>query len=367
MYWLLDYAEQENLRQRMIRLQSTILNRQPRDQSEQIFPFIGRKSRAIARTLIENLTDEGAVVADPFGGSGIFAYAALDAGRHVCFNEWEPYAYKMSTAPFRGVPSTEEYCVALRFIAQRVEPIMNAIYKTRSTIGVFTHVLLPLHKADLNNNPFEKAKIVKEYARIYKESPQTLTNEHLCKLQSDIDRLSCCWENSEPTCIELLRIVHEERIFHLSKDLEQLLDSPPSDGDEDYQKIHNLSVALDAPFSEVERYWEYIHGEASFDTHQGVKGLEFERVLVIIDDSAARGNTFSYSKLFGVEPKSATDAKNEMEGKETTLDRTRRLLYVICSRAKDSLAIVYYTDKVEETICALSSTGLFSENEIEKL
>lgn len=37
MYWLLDYAEQENLRQRMIHLQSTILNRQPRDQSEQIF------------------------------------------------------------------------------------------------------------------------------------------------------------------------------------------------------------------------------------------------------------------------------------------------------------------------------------------
>ena len=79
MYWLLDYAEQENLRQRMIRLQSTILNRQPRDQSEQIFPFIGRKSRTIARTLIENLTDENALVVDPFGGSGTFAYAALDA------------------------------------------------------------------------------------------------------------------------------------------------------------------------------------------------------------------------------------------------------------------------------------------------
>lgn len=67
MYWLLDYAEQENLRQRMIHLQSTILNRQPRDQSEQIFPFIGRKSRTIARTLIENLTDENGLVVDPFG------------------------------------------------------------------------------------------------------------------------------------------------------------------------------------------------------------------------------------------------------------------------------------------------------------
>lgn len=131
MYWLLDYAEQENLRQRMVHLQSTIMNGQARDQSEQIFPFIGRKSRAIARTLIENLTDENAVIVDPFGGSGTFAYAALDAGRHVIFNEWEPYAYEMSTAPFRGVPSPDEYADALCFIAQRVEPTMNTIYKTR--------------------------------------------------------------------------------------------------------------------------------------------------------------------------------------------------------------------------------------------
>ena len=141
MYWLLDYAEQENLRQRMIRLQSTILNRQPRDQSEQIFPFIGRKSRTIARTLIENLPDENAVVVDPFGGSGTFAYAALDAGRRVIFNEWEPYAYKMSTAPFRGVPDPEEYYTSLRFIAQQVEPTMDAIYKTRCpNCGAFNNM-----------------------------------------------------------------------------------------------------------------------------------------------------------------------------------------------------------------------------------
>ena len=131
MYWLLDYEEQENLRQKMIHLQSTILNNQHRDQDEQIFPFIGRKSRAIARTLIENLTDENSLVVDPFGGSGTFAYAALDAGRRVRFNEWEPYAYKMSTAPFRGTPNNEEYRAAVQFIKQQVEPVMNNIYKTR--------------------------------------------------------------------------------------------------------------------------------------------------------------------------------------------------------------------------------------------
>lgn len=131
MYWLLDYEEQENLRKRIIHLQSTILNKQPRDQSEQIFPFIGRKSRVIARTLIENLTDNGQLVVDPFGGSGTFAYAALDLRRRVLLNEWEPYAYKLSTAPFRGVPPIDDYRMSINFIVKRVEPIMKSIYKTK--------------------------------------------------------------------------------------------------------------------------------------------------------------------------------------------------------------------------------------------
>ena len=73
---------------------------------------------------------------------------------------------------------------------------------------------------------------------------------------------------------------------------------------------------------------------------------------------------FNYEKLFGITPKSQTDLKNESEGKETILDRTRRLLYVTCSRAIDSLAIVFYTDSIETTASALFKTGWFNENEI---
>ena len=236
-----------------------------------------------------------------------------------------------------------------------------------SDIGVLTHVLLPLHKADLDDNPFEKAKVVKENALIYNDKDFVLTNELLNELQDSVDRLSSYWKNKDPSCKELIQIVYEENIFPVSKDIEKLFDTPPIEGDEDYQKIFNLSAALDSPFSEVERYWEYISGNASFDTHQGVKGLEFERVMVIIDDSAAQGSTFNYNKLFGVESKSSTDVRNESEGKETTLDRTRRLLYVTCSRAINSLVIVYYTDEVDKTINALSATGWFNDNEIEKL
>lgn len=142
------------------------------------------------------------------------------------------------------------------------------------------------------------------------------------------------------------------------------MESLPVEGDEDFQKLSGLSKALESPFSEIEKYWEYINGNASFDTHQGVKGLEFDRVMVIIDEKASQGTMFNYEKLFGILPKSSTDLKNESEGKETTLDRTRRLLYVTCSRAIDSLAIVFYTDCVDTTVSALSQTGWFNENEI---
>lgn len=92
--------------------------------------------------------------------------------------------------------------------------------------------------------------------------------------------------------------------------------------------------------------------------------MEFERVMVIIDDNAARSNNFSYDKLFGLEPKSDTDIKNESEGKDTTLDRTRRLLYVTCSRAVDSLAIVYYTDDIDKAYSTLLSNNWFAPEEV---
>ena len=73
--------------------------------------------------------------------------------------------------------------------------------------------------------------------------------------------------------------------------------------------------------------------------------------MVVLDDNDARGFMFSYDKLFGAKAPTSTDIKNEEEGKETSIDRTRRLFYVTCSRTQSSLAIVVYTsakDKIKE-------------------
>ena len=86
--------------------------------------------------------------------------------------------------------------------------------------------------------------------------------------------------------------------------------------------------------------------------------------MVILDDDEARGRWFSYEKLFGAKDPTSTDLKNEQEGKETSIDRTRRLFYVTCSRAEGSLAIVAYTQEPQKEKDYVLEQGWFDKDEI---
>ena len=232
-----------------------------------------------------------------------------------------------------------------------------------SAIGVFTHVLIPLHRAYLNNNHLEIMRVIRDNALAFR-SKESLTPEVLESVYESVEAINACWTSADPTCKDLLAIIYERKVFSLSEDLLMVMENPPANGDEEYNKYSCLISALDSTFSQVEHYFDYISGVASFDTHQGVKGLEFDRVMVIIDDNSARTTSFSYNKLFGIEDKSSTDVENERNGKETSIDRTKRLFYVTCSRAISSLAIVLYASDPEKARRDILQTCWFSENEI---
>ena len=76
---------------------------------------------------------------------------------------------------------------------------------------------------------------------------------------------------------------------------------------------------------------------------------------------------FSYEKLLGVKPASDSDIKNQREGKDDSLARTRRLLYVTCSRAEESLAIVVYTAEPELARQRVIDAGWFKDEEVKVL
>jgi DNA helicase-2/ATP-dependent DNA helicase PcrA len=123
----------------------------------------------------------------------------------------------------------------------------------------------------------------------------------------------------------------------------------------DNSEITAWAEALETDFFQIRNYKNYIDEDSIFRTHQGVKGNEFERVMVVMDDDEAGGFLFSYEQYFGAKELSKASQKKQNEGEETGLDRARRLFYVTSTRAKSSLAHVIYTSdvyKVRETLIA---------------
>ena len=146
-----------------------------------------------------------------------------------------------------------------------------------------------------------------------------------------------------------------------AKHVEEPTEEPEEVEDNKTDELVAWRHFLETPFDQIERYSQYIQGEAQYDTHQGIKGLEFPRVCVIMDDSEARGFMFSYDKLFGAKE----DSRRRDVGQETSIDRTRRLFYVTCSRAEDSLALIAYTSKPEQVREYVIRESWFKEEEIE--
>jgi DNA helicase II / ATP-dependent DNA helicase PcrA len=242
----------------------------------------------------------------------------------------------------------------------------------------FAQDVLPLVQAARRGDKFAVASIGKAKSPLL--SPQVLKDtpdvgEQLLKAQAAVSAVTTLWDLGEPTIGDVLYAVAAGGFFAIpdvlkpvvtlrARDINHFaLESEQADPISD--EISALLGFLDAPFSQVERYWLYVSGQASFDTHQGVKGLEFDRVMVIMDDQEARGFMFGYDKLFGAKEPSATDLKNEADGKETGLDRTRRLLYVTSSRAEKSLALVAYTGSPDAVKAHVLANGWFSEDEID--
>jgi DNA helicase-2/ATP-dependent DNA helicase PcrA len=85
--------------------------------------------------------------------------------------------------------------------------------------------------------------------------------------------------------------------------------------------------------------------------------------MVVMDDKLAGGNQISYDKIFGGVQLSKSDWENVGKGKETTIDRTLRLLYVTCSRAQESLALVLWSSDPAAALIRITASDWFSDDE----
>lgn len=227
-------------------------------------------------------------------------------------------------------------------------------------INFFSNLILPLW--DAKDDKFGVARIIRAASPLASVSALKDADdqfEQLAKAQAGVDALvGLLDENPAVTFRDVVQNVAETGLFTIPDLLKVALagaDIEVTDEGEEEERTDRdkgIEAFLAAPFRQVRAYSKYVGGRARFDTHQGVKGLEFPRVMVIMDDHEARGFLFKYDKLFG----------GGAEDNQTA--STRRLFYVTCSRAERSLALVAYAENPERVKNQLLANGWFKPAEI---
>ena len=245
-------------------------------------------------------------------------------------------------------------------------------------VAFFTHNVLPVVSAMVEGDKFRTAALVRQRSPLLDRSHLEAAGEmqiDLVRTAKDATETLHALFNDEntPTLFDVLNDVAQSGLFAIPDVLAPFarpVGDEAADEDEEEDAKSELVAwrrALKNPFAQVEKYDRYVRKVSKFDTHQGVKGLEFPRVMVVISDEEARGFLFSYEKLFGAQEKTKADRDNEASGRDTSIDRTRRLFYVTCSRTEESLAIIYYSNRPDIVKRDVVLRGWFEEDEVELL
>lgn len=243
---------------------------------------------------------------------------------------------------------------------------MDLLQGKQPEIELFTKRIFPIVDSAKENGT-EALSILKKYSPLLSRESRDDAYGDLKKCKDAVCRLTELID-TDASIRDVVSLLKETQLLTFSDVILNALnlsiheiEENEDDADEELMAWGRL---MELPISEMRMFDNYLTQKTNYDTHQGVKGLEFDRVMVIIDDSESKGKWFSYDKLFGVKKISETDIKNEEEGKETTIDRTMRLLYVTCTRAKISLAIVMYAKDIDVVKRNMISNKWFEEEEI---
>lgn len=90
-----------------------------------------------------------------------------------------------------------------------------------------------------------------------------------------------------------------------------------------YNRVKNVK------FADFQKLYEYLEGHTPFSTQHKIKGTEFNDVLVILDNG--KWNKYNFENLF-------LDG-----GTPSVLERTQKIFYVCCTRAKENLAVFFHS------------------------
>ncbi len=195
--------------------------------------------------------------------------------------------------------------------------------------------------------PACKAFTEKHYGEMFKGlgggHPAIRNQVDKAKWSAAMDRLISL--RADGTVGDVIAHLHETRRPQLPDSMEQrereLERFDRASGEEMPSVLTELEKLRAVSYQEIVALTHYHDGHSPFETKHGVKGAEFENVIVVI----GRGwNRYNFSDMLEL----AQNAGRIPTNKQEAFERNRNLFYVACSRPKTRLALLF-TQKLSDT------------------
>ena len=140
------------------------------------------------------------------------------------------------------------------------------------------------------------------------------------KLRDNIDKIVA---SGEKTIGEIITMMDEIGLC--------IIDDKVTHFKEKYEYIYNRVCSV--KYSEFQNLYSYLEGNTPFSTQHKTKGTEFSNVLIILENG--KWNKYNFENLF-------TES-----GNPSVLNRSQKIFYVCCTRAKENLAVFFHNPSSE--------------------
>lgn len=220
-------------------------------------------------------------------------------------------------------------------------------------IRFFADVLEPVCVA------FKVRRFAQMFSFLGSKMPAIRANSEKLKWSDSMHQLLRVRE--EGTVGEVIDHLVRTRHPQLPEDLEDLEKERQRSAGEpavDEGSVGVLRALRGVRYAEVIRLVEYLEGHTVFSTKHGVKGAEFENVLVIV---GMGWNRYNFNQML----EWAESATKIPQDKRESFERARNLFYVCCSRPKRRLAVLFTQELSKAALATVNKW--FGESSVHSL
>lgn len=229
----------------------------------------------------------------------------------------------------------------------------------------FLNYLMPLANAVRDGDEFEIVSILKGGNALPGQRVGESFVDMLKRLHAAATELERLFSSPGVTVRQVLQHAVSTSLINIDERMAKHLAVPVAPDVEHDPEHPPLLAFLSCPAKEFRGYRKYLDDLSPFSTQQGVKGAQFDRVMVLLDDEEGEAmRSFCYGKYFGITDLSDTDIENIAVGKDSAIERTRRLFYVCCSRAVLDLAVIWFAPDVDVARAAVLGKGFFRPEDV---